>query len=295
MKLEVARPPRLIDINPLARDHAAIKAGPEGLQLGALARMADVAADPAVRRDYPVIAQSLDLAASGQIRNMASLGGNVLQASRCPYFRDISWGACNKRVPGSGCSALAGVNRGHAVLGVSQACISAYPGDFAQALIALDATVTVAGLAGPRRLPFEDLHRPVSDGPHLETRLRPGELILGFAIPAGPWTRRSLYLKVRDRQSFEFARAAAAVAVDLDSAGVVREVRIAIGGLAYRPWRARGAEAVLRGRLLDEAAARAAATAAFAGAVTHGGNDFAPELGRRAVARALMSARGLEV
>lgn len=294
MRLESMRPEALVDINDLAVQYGRIRAGDDGLQLGALVRMAEAADHPAVVRDYPVIAQSLSLAASAQIRNMASLGGNVLQRTRCPYFREPSWRACNKRAPGSGCEAIGGINRLHAVLGVSDHCIATYAGDFGQALVALDATVDLAGASGPRVIRFEDLHRPPGDTPEIETNLRPGELITGFKVQAGPWTRRSLYLKVRDRQSYEFAVASAAVALDLEG-GEVRAARIALGGVSTRPWRAREAEAALAGKPIDLHTARAAAEAAFAGAVTHGGNDFKPELGRRTLVRALLQASRMEV
>jgi xanthine dehydrogenase YagS FAD-binding subunit len=292
-KLDVMRPAAVVDINPLRATHGAIEATASGLRLGALARMAEAAEHPAILADYPVIAQSLQLAASQQLRNMASLGGNVLQRTRCSYFRDVGWTACNKREPGSGCAATGGINRRLAVLGTSDACIASYPGDFAQALVALDATVELHGPEGTRTLRFEDLHRAPGETPHLETNLRPGELITGFAVPAAPWTRRSLYLKVRDRESFEFAAASAAVALQLE-AGAVREIRIALGGVATRPWRSRPAEDALRGAPLDEAAASAAAEAAFAGAVTHDDNQFKPELGRRTLVRALLQAAALE-
>ena len=294
MKLDVLRPATVVDINALSREHGEIRADGERLRLGALARMSDVADHPAVRRDYPLIAQSLDLAASPQIRNMASLGGNVLQRTRCTYFRDTSWNACNKRDPGSGCAAMEGVNRKLAVLGVSDHCIANYPGDFAVALAALGATVDLEGSGGRRVIPFDALHRLPGDTPHIETSLRPGELITGFSVPAGPWTRRSLYLKIRDRQSYEFALASAAVALDLDG-GVVREARIGLGGVAARPWRSAEAEAALRGKPLSEATAQAAADAAFAGAVAHGALRFKPELGRRTLVRALLQARAMEV
>ena len=178
MKLDVMRPDRLVDINALADTPAGrIDAGERGLRLGALVRMADAAGHPAVQRDYPVIAQALQPAASQQLRNMASLGGNVLQRTRCLYFRDTSWPQCNKREPGSGCAALGGVNRQHAILGTSDQCIASYPGDFAQALIALDATVEVAGPRGTRTLPFSGLHRLPGETPQIETTLVPGELI----------------------------------------------------------------------------------------------------------------------
>ena len=294
MKLDVLRPTRLVDINALSAGLGAVTAGAEGLRLGALARMAEVAADPVLRRDWPMVAQSLALAASAQIRNMATLGGNVLQRTRCSYFRDVSVAACNKRQPGTGCAALEGNNRLHAVLGTSPACIASYPGDFAQALVALDAMVEVEGPAGRRSLPFAELHRPPGDRPDVETTLAEGELITGFTLPALPFARRSLYLKVRDRESYAFAVASAAVALDLVD-GTVRGARIALGGVATVPWRAREAEAALEGRRLDEAAAEQAAAEAFRAATTHGENAFKPELGRRTLVRALLQAQRLEV
>ena len=293
MKLEVQNPDTLVDINGLKSRFSTVHAAAEGLTLGALVRMATVADDPAVVRDYPVIAQSLQLAASAQLRNMASLGGNVLQRTRCTYFRDASWAQCNKRDPGSGCAALGGVNRKHAVLGVSERCIAEYPGDFAQALIALDAQLTLQGPGGERRIPFAGLHHSSGESPEVETVLQPGELITSFFVPAGPWTRRSTYLKVRDRQSYAFADASAAVALQMDGVSV-REVRIGLGGVAGKPWRAHAAEAVLKGGPLTEQTAEAAAHAAFVGAITHGGNDAKPELGRRTLVRALLHVQAME-
>ncbi|MBF9232675.1 FAD binding domain-containing protein [Microvirga alba] len=294
MKIDVMRPERLIDINPLEKSLSEISFDRSGLRLGALARMSAVAHHPDVEREYPVISQALKLGASAQLRNMATLGGNVLQRTRCPYFRDVSWHACNKRDPGSGCSARQGLNRNHAVLGTSDHCIAAYPGDFAQALIALDATVSIAGSKGDRRIPFSDLHRLPADTPHIETTLSPGELITEFHFPARPWARRSLYLKVRDRESYEFAVASAVVALDLAD-GVVRDIRIALGGVATVPWRSLAAEDALRGKPLDESRAGMAAEAAFATAKTFGGNDFKPELGRATLVRALLAVAMLEV
>lgn len=295
MKLGSMAPDALVDINGLQRHgFGEIEARPGGLRLGGLVRMAQAARHPAVLRDYPVIAQSLALAASPQLRNMASLGGNVLQRTRCQYFRDPSWPSCNKRDPGSGCAAIKGVNRKHAVLGVSDRCIAAYPGDFGQALAALGARVEILGPGGARSLPFETLHHLPGDTPEVETVLQPGELITGFSIPSGPWTRRSLYLKIRERQSYEFAVTSAAVALDLDG-DVVREARIGLGGLSAKPWRAHDAEAALSGKPLTEANAEAAAHIAFAGAVTHGDNAFKPELGRRTLVRALLQAKAMEV
>ncbi|WP_226573979.1 FAD binding domain-containing protein [Acuticoccus sediminis] len=293
MKLDVMQPSRLVDLRALEAELGHVRAGPEGLCLGAFARMADVAADPAVVADYPVIAQSLALAASAQLRNMAKLGGNVLQRTRCAYFRDPSWAACNKRVPGSGCAAREGANRTHAVLGTSEHCIATYPGDFAQALIALDADVVVAGRHGARTVPFAALHRLPGSTPDRETSLEPGEIIAEFVVPTRPWTWRSLYLKVRDRQSYEFAVASAAVALDLDG-DTVRDVRIALGGVATVPWRAHEAETALRGGALSQGAMQAAARTAFADARPHSHNAFKVALGEATLVRALSEAAMME-
>src|SRR5438552_361351 len=250
MKLDVMRPATVVDINPLAGAWSAINLEGGNLRLGALARMSDVAANPEIQRNYPVIADSLRLAASPQLRNMATLGGNVLQRTRCTYFRDISYANCNKRDPGSGCAALDGFNRMHAVLGTSEQCIATYPGDFAQALIALDATVEITGKSGVRNIAFAQLHKPPGDTPQIETTLAPGELISAFTV-SGRWPR-SVYLKARDRQSYEFALSSAAVALDVQD-GVVRDARVALGGLATVPWRARAAEALIKGQKFDAA------------------------------------------
>ena len=295
MKLGVMRPDRVVDINELERTNAGrIEFGGNRLRLGALTRMSTVADHPDVRRDFPVIAQSLQLAASAQIRNMASLGGNVLQRTRCTYFRDTSYSNCNKRNPGSGCAALDGINRPHAVLGTSERCIATYPGDFAQALIALDAHVEVAGRNGAREFPFAKLHRQPGQTPHLETTLAPDELITVFRIARAPFTRRSLFLKVRDRQSFEFALASAAVALDLDG-DTVKQVRIGLGGVATVPWRAHEAEASLINQRLDETATRRAADLAFADARPRKHNAFKVELGKRTLIRALRQAGVMEI
>jgi xanthine dehydrogenase YagS FAD-binding subunit len=295
MKLDVARPQTLVDINALERGPmGAVQIDSGGLRLGALVRMADAQEHPDIRKNYPVIAQSLQLAASQQLRNMASLGGNVLQRTRCSYFRDVSYNACNKRNPGSGCAAREGFNRMHAVLGTSDACIATYPGDFAQALIALDAAVELEGPQGVRRMPFAALHRQPGDKPNVETTLLPGELIKMFEVPAGRWTRRSLYLKIRDRQSYEFALASAAIALDLDD-GRVREVRIALGGVATVPWRARDAEHQLRGQAVTEETAKAAADIAFSRAQAFEHNGFKIELGKATLARGLLQAATMEI
>jgi xanthine dehydrogenase YagS FAD-binding subunit len=293
MKLDVMRPQRVTDINALETSPSGrIEFGPRGLWLGALARMAAACEHAAVKENFPVIAQSLQLAASPQIRNMASLGGNVLQRTRCTYFRDTSYSQCNKREPGSGCAAMEGFSRAHAVLGTSEHCVASYPGDFAQALIALDAEVDIAGPRGSRTIPFARLHKPPGEDPQIETTLMPGELITAFVVPAKPWARRSLYLKIRDRDSYEFALASAAVALDLDG-DTVREARIALGGVAALPWRARAAEAALQGARLDDAALDAAADKAFAGARPLAHNAFKVELGKRTLVRALREAAAL--
>jgi xanthine dehydrogenase YagS FAD-binding subunit len=295
MKCDVMRPDKLVDISRLRASYGFISVDPAGLRLGALVRMAEAAEHPAIRRDYPELSGGIAQAASAQLRNMASLAGTVLQRTRCNYFRDPSWPACNKRTPGFGCAAIAGVNRRLAVLGVSEHCIAHYPGDFAIALVALGAEVELMGEAGATRtILVEDLHRLPGDTPHIETNMAPGELVTAFRVPAGPWTRRSLYLKIRDRTSFDFALASAAVALDLDADGSVAAARIGLGGLVAKPWRSHQAEAALTGRHLDQAAAQQAAEAAFADAVTHGENAFKPELGRRTLVRALLEASRME-
>ena len=294
MKLEVAQPEILIDITQF-EDLSEIEARPAGLRLGALARMEDVARHPLVMRQYPVIAQSLNLAASAQIRNMARIGGNVLQRTRCTYFRDTSWSACNKRVPGSGCAAMNGFNRAHAVLGTSSHCIATYPGDFAQALIALDATLEIRRGPDRREIAFADLHRLPDDRPDIETSLVPDEIIAAFFVPAAEWSRRSRFVKIRDRESYEFALASAAVALDMAEDGVVNMARIALGGVATAPWRSRDAESFLVRRRLNSEVAEQAAEIAFRDAEPRKYNAFKVALGRRTLERALLETASIEV
>jgi xanthine dehydrogenase YagS FAD-binding subunit len=294
MKLDVLRPERVIDLGGLRAAHDAVASGPQGLTLGAFAKMSAVAKHPAVLTHYPAVAQSLQLAASAQLRNMATLGGNVLQKTRCTYYRDPSWDACNKRTPGSGCAAIGGFNRNHAILGIDGSCIAQYPGDFGVVLVALDAQCQLTGSRGTRTIPFSSLHTTANGQPHIETTLRSGEIITAFHIPAGSWTRRSLYLKIRDRASYEFAISSTAVALDLDGE-TVRTVRIGLGGMAYQPWRSKEAEAVLAGHALTEANAQSAAVAALQGAKTHGFNDYKPELARQTLVRALLEAKTLSL
>jgi xanthine dehydrogenase YagS FAD-binding subunit len=290
MKLGVARPSELVDLTRL--DDPALRTidvRADMVRFGSLVRMSDVEDHNGVKDRLPVVVESLKSAASRQIRNMATLGGNVLQRTRCEYFRETSW-PCNKRNPGSGCAAMDGFNRYHAVLGTSDACIATYHGDFAQALIALDAIVEVTGSREKRRLSFADLHRLPKETPQIETNLRADEIITGIIIPIKPWYARSKYLKIRDRQSYAFALASVAIALDLDGE-IVREARIGLGGLATIPWRAREAEDALKGKPLDQSTAVAAADAAFASAKPRKYNAFRTTLGRQTLVRALLEVK----
>ncbi|MDF3151785.1 MULTISPECIES: FAD binding domain-containing protein [Mesorhizobium] len=293
MKLGVARPDRLLDLNTLAEPALRqIRINDDTIRFGALVRMGEAADNDDVRRRCPALADSLKFAASGQLRNMASLGGNVLQRTRCEYFREISW-PCNKREPGSGCAAMEGSNRQHAVLGTSNACIATYHGDFAQALVALDATVEIEGPRGRRTLAFAKLHKRPGDTPDIETDLAADELITAIEVRLERWSSRSRYLKIRDRESYAFALASAAVALDMDGE-TVRSARIALGGVATVPWRAREAEDALQGKVLDEAAAQEAAEAAFADARPREHNAFKIPLGKRTLVRALLETRDMK-
>lgn len=290
MKDRAAFPERLLDINGL-RDMARIEALPDGgLRIGALARMSDVAADMDVRQRFPVIAESLLLAASGQLRNMASIGGNVMQRTRCAYFRDDDSPPCNKRQPGSGCSARHGLNRSHAIFGWSDACVATHPSDLAVALAALDATVVVHGPAGQRPIPFADFHRLPGSAPERDNLLDRGDLIIAIDVPAGDEGRASHYLKVRDRESYEFALVSAAAAVATDGRRV-RAVRLAMGGVAHKPWRLAAAEAALPGASLDDIDALSSAIAlSFIGARPLEHNGFKVGLAQRVALRALQIA-----
>jgi len=285
----VREPAELIDINHLPM--TGIETGPDGARIGALARMADVAEHPGIRADFPAVSEALLLSASPQVRNMASIGGNLLQRTRCLYFRDVTT-PCNRREPGSGCAAQEGQNRLNAILGGSPHCIAVYPGDLAVALVALEAEVHVRGTAGERVISVEGLHRVPDDAPHIETVLEPGDLITAVTIPAAPHTRRSRYLKVRDRASFEFALSAAAVALDVED-GFVRGVRVAVGGVATVPWRLRQVEDALAGQRLTRQAVREAAARSVEGAEPRGHNTFKMTLLPRTVERALRTVGGL--
>lgn len=283
MRDEVERPERLVDINALPL--ATIRTEGDDLVIGALARMADIAAHPDVRRLQPLIAESLIEGASPQLRNMASIGGNLLQRVRCPYFRMVD-AACNKRAPGTGCAAIEGLNAGHAILGASAHCAATHPSDVAVALVALDAEMRVRGPRGERRFPVEDLFRLPEDTPHLEHTLLPGELIVEVRVPGGPHSRRARYLKVRDRASYEFALVSAAAALSIDN-GVVRHARLAAGGVGTKPWRLRACEAALVGRRADHETFEAAAALAASGARALHHNHYKLDLLPRTVVRAL--------
>lgn len=291
MKLDVLRPRKVVDLGGVGARHA-VEFLPDRVNLSAFATMAEVHEHPQIRSQLPVVAQTLGLAASAQLRNMARLGGNVLQKTRCPYFRDPTWPACNKRVPGSGCAALTSPNRNHAVLGVDDSCIAQYPGDFGVALIALDAHVHILGHRGPRTILFSALHRPAEGQPQLETSLEAGDIIEGFEIPVRRWMARSLYVKVRDRASYEFAISSVALALDL-AGDSVRELRLGLGGMAYRPWRACAAEDFMKGKRLTAECAEEAARVALQGAMTRGDNAYKPSLARATIVRALMEAKAL--
>ena len=284
-------PNHLLDINALPA-MAAIDARSDGsVRIGALARMSDVAAHPAVRQRYPVVSESLLFAASGQLRNMASIGGNIMQRTRCAYFRDGDDLPCNKRKPGSGCSALHGLNRSHAIFGWSDSCVATHPSDLAVALAALDATVHVRGLQGDREVPFLEFHRLPDDTPEKDNVLGRGDLIIAIEIPPRAEGRASHYLKVRDRQSYEFALVSTAAAVATDG-GNIRSARLAMGGVAHKPWRLGAAEKALRGLSLNDAPhLRAAIAESFtddARPLAH--NAFKVELAQRCVLRALQTA-----
>jgi xanthine dehydrogenase YagS FAD-binding subunit len=283
-------PDHLLDINDLPT-MAAIEAPSDGsVRIGALARMSDVAAHPAIRQRYPVLSESLLFAASGQLRNMASIGGNIMQRTRCAYFRDGDGLPCNKRAPGSGCSALHGLNRSHAIFGWSESCVATHPSDLAVALAALDATVQVRGVHGDRAIPFSEFHRLPGTTPEKDNVLERGDLIVAIEIPARAEGRASHYLKVRDRQSYEFALVSTAAALATDG-GNIRSVRLAMGGVAHTPWRLRAAEEALRGLPLDdEARLRIAIAKSFTDARPLTYNAFKVELAQRCVLRALQTA-----
>ena len=293
MKLGVVAPPSLTDIRLLGLRGIEERGG--RVRVGARTTMAEAAEHPLFRDRAPVLSDALWKAASPQLRNVATLGGNVLQRTRCPYFRDVS-AACNKREPGSGCDAIGGINRILAVLGTSERCIAHYAGDWAQALILFDAEVETTSAEGGRTIPFDALHVLPGEAPEVETVLRDDELVTAFTLVVPDWARRSLYVKARDRDSYAFALASAAVALDMDGPDApVREARVALGGLATVPWRARAVEDYLRGQTITEDTAVEAGRIAMEGAVPHEHNAFKIDLGRRTVAKALIDGARMDL
>lgn len=285
MKLEVATPDVLIDVRRLTSD--GIEELPDGgLRIGAAVRNSDLAADRTVRRRYPVLSEALLSGASGQLRNVATTGGNLLQRTRCVYFQDVTT-PCNKREPGSGCSAREGFNRELAILGWSDACVATHPSDMAVAMVALDAVVRTQGPTGERTMPLTELHRLPGDEPERDTVLEHGELITAVDLPPLRFATNSRFRKVRDRASYAFALVSVAAALDVAD-GVVRDVRIALGGVAHKPWRARKAEAALRGAPATEKSFRAAAETELADARPLSGNAFKVPLARNAMVRTML-------
>jgi len=289
MKCDVEHPSHIVDINAIPLK--SIEHANGGLRIGALVRMSELAMHPDVIRDFPVISQALLNSASPQIRNMASIGGNLMQRTRCPYFRELTWTPCNKRNPGSGCSALEGENRLHAVLGTSESCIATHPSDLAVAFAALDGVLTLNGPNGQRKVNATDFHLLPRDTPNIEHDLKHGEMITSIFIPDGPHTKRSAYLKIRDRAAYEFALTSAAVGLDIN-AGTIRSARVALGGVGTKPWRARAAEAALTGQRATPDVFRAAAEAELKDAKSYGQNAFKIELARRTLVRTLTDLAG---
>jgi xanthine dehydrogenase YagS FAD-binding subunit len=287
MKDHAALPERLLDINTLPGLARVEAPSDGGLRIGALARMSDVAGNPEVRRRFPVIAESLLFAASGQLRNMASMGGNIMQRTRCAYFRDEDGLPCNKRRPGSGCSALQGLNRNHAIFGWSDDCVATNPSDVAVAFAALDANVIVRGRGGERSIPFTEFHVLPGNTPERDNVLDRGDLIMAIEVPARIEGRTSYYLKIRDRQSYEFALVSAAAAVATDG-GRIRSARLAMGGVSHKPWRLTAAETALQGlSRKDIDGLKAAIATSFTDARPLAHNAFKVELAQRVALRAL--------
>ncbi|MCM3873929.1 MAG: xanthine dehydrogenase family protein subunit M [Pyrinomonadaceae bacterium] len=292
MKIDVLTPDIVIDVGPLGLSR--IDVSDDAISVGAGVTNSQLAWHPVVRDRFPVLSEAILSGATTQIRNMATVAGNILQRTRCPYFRDVH-ASCNRRQPGSGCDALNGFNRGHAVLGVSEHCIATHPSDMCVAMIVLDADIHTMRPDGATRLiPFRNFHVAPGDTPHIEVALEHGELITHIVIPHLPAARRSHYLKVRDRASYEFALASAAVVLDLDG-DTIRAARLGLGGIATTPWRATEAEQSLKGRKASDATFREAAETALAGAVAREHNHFKIELAKRAIVRAFATAREAKV
>ena len=290
MKEGVEQPDHLIDVTKLSL--AQIEELPNGgIRIGAMARNSTTANHPLIRQRYPVLSQAFLAGASPQLRNMATVGGNLMQRTRCYYFTDITM-PCNKREPGSGCAAIEGFNRIHAILGASQQCIATHPSDMCVALAALDAVVRVQGNNGEREIPLVDFHTLPGDTPQIETELQPGELITAVDLPGIDWANNSYYLKVRDRNSYAFALVSVAAALNVQD-NIIQDARVAMGGVAHKPWRVFEAEEMLEGKPANEETFRQAAETALAGAQTYEHNAFKVELGKRAIVRALSTVVGL--
>lgn len=287
MKLDVERPIAVVDINRLPLD--TITRLPDGrLKIGALVRNAELAHDPAVRSDYPVLSEALLSGASAQLRNMATTGGNLLQRTRCMYFRNRAM-PCNKREPGSGCSAIEGENRSLAILGTSASCIATNPSDMNVALTALGAVIQIEGKAGKRDVPIDAFFFEPGDTPERENVLEPGDLVTSVTLPVPPANSRQVYLKLRDRASYEFALASAAIVASVEN-GKFSYIRVALGGVATKPWRSLEAEQLLLDETVDDASFRRAADAALAGARPQTRNGFKIELAKRCIVHALATA-----
>ncbi|WP_181306344.1 xanthine dehydrogenase family protein subunit M [Rufibacter sp. XAAS-G3-1] len=291
MKIDVMRPSHLVDITQIALDTIE-ETEQGGLRLGALAKNADTAYHPLVEARYPLLSHAILAGATAQLRNMATDGGNLLQRTRCYYFYDTHT-PCNKREPGSGCSAINGYNRDLAILGTSEHCIATHPSDMAVALAALEATVHVTGKNGDRAIPFADFHRLPGDTPHLDTNLQPDEIITAIELPAKGFAQHYTYLKLRDRASYAFALVSVAAALDLDGDSI-KEARIALGGVAHKPWRVPEAEALLQGQPATRENFRKVAEAYLQGAKGYKDNTFKIELANRAIVRALEQATKME-
>jgi xanthine dehydrogenase YagS FAD-binding subunit len=295
MKMGVETPAQLVDINRLPLTQIEELPDGKGVRIGALARNSDVAEHALIKERYPVLSQALLAGASPQLRNMATVGGNLMQRTRCYYFYDPAFPQCNKRNPGSGCGALNGYNRIHAILGQSEQCIATNPGDMSVALAALEAVVRVQGPKGERQIPFADFHRLPGSTPNVDTNLQADELIVAVDLPAVPFATRSHYLKMRDRASYAFAIVSVAAALEIDAGKKITAARIALGGVAHKPWRAHKAEEQLAGKIADEKTFRAAAEAELAAAKGYAHNSFKIELAKRTIVRALTTVAGMAV
>jgi len=291
MKMGVERPARLVDVNRLPL--TSIEEHEGGVRIGALVSNTDAANHQLIRTRYPVLSEAILAGASQQLRNKATMGGNLLQRTRCYYFYDPSYGECNKRIPGSGCAAKNGYNRIHAILGASEECIATHPSDMCVALAALDAVVQVKGPKGERSIAMREFHRLPGHTPQVDTNLDRGEMITAIDLPAMPYAKRSTYLKVRDRNSYAFALVSVAAVLNVDEGGTIREARIALGGVAHKPWRALKAEKALAGKKPDEANLRAAAEAELHDAKPYDDNAFKVELARRSIVRAVKTSMSL--